>query len=253
MPPGITSTSRPALTEVDRIVRVVVKHPREAFGGPAVIEAEWRDLGFTAPPDLARAIEEYDRFLALIGQSGAEILSLPKGEGVGLDSLYTRDASIVCDRGVILCAMGKPLRAGEPSAQAVAFRDVGHSHRRPHRTAWHARRRRRRLARCAHDRRGPRLPHERRRHPAASCPARRLDRRADRGATAPLARAWRRLSPDVDHQPCRRRPGRGLLAAHARAVPRAAPRTRLASWWTYPTRSSIRWAPTCWRLRHDTP
>jgi len=125
MPPGITSTSRPALTEVDRIVRVVVKHPREAFGGPAVIEAQWRDLGFTAPPDLARAIEEYDRFLALIGRSGAEILSLPKGEGVGLDSLYTRDASIVCDRGVILCAMGKPLRAGEPSAQEVAFREWG--------------------------------------------------------------------------------------------------------------------------------
>jgi N-dimethylarginine dimethylaminohydrolase len=125
MPPGITSTSRPALTEVDRIVRVVVKHPREAFGGPAVIEAEWHDLGFTSPPDFARAIEEYDRFLALIGQSGAEILLLPKGEGVGLDSLYARDASIVCDRGVILCAMGKPLRAGEPAAQGVAFREWG--------------------------------------------------------------------------------------------------------------------------------
>ena len=113
------------LSEVDRIARVIVKHPRDAFGGPGAIEAEWRDLGFTAPPDLARAIEEYDDFLTLIGQSGAEILSLPKGEGVGLDSLYTRDASIVSERGLILCAMGKLLRAGEPAAQAAAFKTWG--------------------------------------------------------------------------------------------------------------------------------
>ena len=113
------------LSEVDRITRLVVKHARDAFGGPEVIDSQWRDLGFTGPPDFARAIDEYDRFLALIGQSGAEILSLPKGEGVGLDSLYARDASIVCDRGVILCAMGKPLRAGEPSAQGVAFGEWG--------------------------------------------------------------------------------------------------------------------------------
>jgi N-dimethylarginine dimethylaminohydrolase len=113
------------LSEVDRIARVIVKHPRDAFGGPGAIEAEWRDLGFTAPPDLARAIEEYDDFLTLIGQSGAEILSLPKGESVGLDSLYTRDASIVSERGLILCAMGKLLRAGEPAAQAAAFKTWG--------------------------------------------------------------------------------------------------------------------------------
>ena len=113
------------LSEVDRIARVVVKHPKQAFGEPGAIEAEWRDLGFTAPPDLARAVEEYDRFLALIGQSGAEILSLPKGEGVGLDSLYTRDATIISGRGVILCAMGKLLRAGEPAAQAAAFETWG--------------------------------------------------------------------------------------------------------------------------------
>ena len=113
------------LSEVDRIARLVVKHPRDAFGGPEVIDSQWRDLGFTGPPDFARAIDEYDRFLALIGQGGAEILSLPKGDGVGLDSLYARDASIVCDRGIILCAMGKPLRAGEPSAQGVAFKEWG--------------------------------------------------------------------------------------------------------------------------------
>src|SRR5262245_33217251 len=114
-----------SLSETDRLTRVVVKHPRDAFGNPAAIESEWRALGFTAPPDLGRALDEYGRFLALIGQSGAEILSLPPGDGVGLDSLYARDASIVCDRGVIFCAMGKSLRAGEPAAQAAAFASWG--------------------------------------------------------------------------------------------------------------------------------
>jgi N-dimethylarginine dimethylaminohydrolase len=113
------------LSEVDRIARLVVKHPRDAFGGPARIQAEWRELGFTAPPDFAHAIEEYDRFLDLLGRSGAEILSLPAGHEVGLDSVYVRDASIVCDRGVILCAMGKPQRIGEPAAQEAAFAEWG--------------------------------------------------------------------------------------------------------------------------------
>jgi len=44
---------------------------------------------------------------------------------VGLDSLYVRDASIVCEGGVILCNMGKPQRRTEPAAQEVAFRAAG--------------------------------------------------------------------------------------------------------------------------------
>jgi N-dimethylarginine dimethylaminohydrolase len=44
---------------------------------------------------------------------------------VGLDSIYVRDASIVCDRGVVICSMGKPLRETEPVAQAEAYRSLG--------------------------------------------------------------------------------------------------------------------------------
>ncbi len=50
---------------------------------------------------------------------------LPKADGVGLDSIYVRDASVVCDRGVILCNMGKPQRAPEPGAQEAALRLLG--------------------------------------------------------------------------------------------------------------------------------
>ena len=45
-----------------------------------------------------------------------------RSDAATLDSIYVRDASIVCERGVILCRMGKPQRAGEPEAQDGAFR-----------------------------------------------------------------------------------------------------------------------------------
>ena len=107
------------------LVEVVVKHARDAFSDPARIEREWRDLNFTAPPDLARACEEHDAFLALLRHSGAEIRSLPPGTDVGLDAIYARDASVVTPAGVVLCRMGKRQRSGEPAAQEHAFRTWG--------------------------------------------------------------------------------------------------------------------------------
>ena len=112
-------------SEVGTITRLVVKHARNAFRSPAAIAAEWQALNFTAPPDFARAIEQYEGFLALLRSSGCEITLLPKAQGVGLDSIYVRDPAIVCDLGVILCHMGKPQREGEPAAQESALCALG--------------------------------------------------------------------------------------------------------------------------------
>jgi N-dimethylarginine dimethylaminohydrolase len=113
-----------AQSEVGSIARLVVKHARDAFQAPEAIAEEWRALNFTAAPDFARAVEQYDAFLELLRSSDSEILMLPKTDGVGLDSIYVRDASVVCDRGVILCNMGKAQRAGEPVAQEAALRPL---------------------------------------------------------------------------------------------------------------------------------
>jgi N-dimethylarginine dimethylaminohydrolase len=121
----MTGTARPRLSETGRITRLIVKHPRDAFLGPDAIAAEWRALNFTGPPDFARALVEYDRFLGLVSRAGAELCSLPPCAGVGLDSIYVRDASVVCDQGVILCRMGKAARQGEPAAQQAAFGALG--------------------------------------------------------------------------------------------------------------------------------
>lgn len=105
--------------------RLLLKHARDAFGSPAAIAAEWRPLNFTAEPDYGLALAQYDRFIELLRASGTAIDFLPAAAGTGLDSIYVRDASIVSDRGTILCRMGKPARAGEPSAQTSAFNALG--------------------------------------------------------------------------------------------------------------------------------
>lgn len=107
--------------EFGRLIRVVVKSPRDAFGGDAAIAREWRDLHFTAPPDFARSLDEYGRFCDLLSSIGAQVLSLPAADDTGLDSLYARDASVLSPAGIVLCRMGKPQRAAEPAAQGRAF------------------------------------------------------------------------------------------------------------------------------------
>ncbi len=112
-------------SEYGAITQLVVKHARDAFRDAKTIAAEWQALNFTAAPDYARALVEYDRFLEFLRASGCEITLLPGAENVGMDSIYVRDAAVICDRGVILCHMGKALRQGEPAAQEVAFRALG--------------------------------------------------------------------------------------------------------------------------------
>src|SRR5437762_11880073 len=114
-----------AQSEVGTLSRVVVKHARDAFVSQAAIDAQWRALNFTAPPQFDNAVAEYDRFVEAVAAAGAQPHFVPASDHVGLDSIYVRDASIVCDRGVVLCSMGKPLRETEPDAQEQTYRTLG--------------------------------------------------------------------------------------------------------------------------------
>lgn len=116
-----------ALNETSRLTAVLVKHARDAFVSQDVIDAQWKSLNFTAPPDFARAAAEYDAFLEIISGTGAQVCELPRNERLTLDSIYTRDASIVCAQGTVLCSMGKPERAAEPAVQEQVLQDRGWS------------------------------------------------------------------------------------------------------------------------------
>ena len=112
-------------SEVGVLKRVVVKHVRDAFVSEEAVEAEWEGLGYLHRPDLATALKEYDAYVDLLRGFGIEPLFLPRSDGVGLDSIYTRDAAVVTDRGTILCNMGKEARRGEPGAQGSAYEAWG--------------------------------------------------------------------------------------------------------------------------------
>ena len=112
-------------SDISTLTRVALKHPRDAFVDEQTIAAEWGPLNFSAPPDLSRAIDEFDRFSDAVRSAGADVRLIPRDERTTLDSIYVRDASIVCDRGVILCRMGKPARQNEPAAQRDAFAGMG--------------------------------------------------------------------------------------------------------------------------------
>ena len=110
-----------ALTEFGRLRSVLVKRPQEAFVDARTIAAQWQALNFSAAPDLARAIDEHDRFVGILQSAGADVHRLPRDPATTLDSIYARDASIVSPRGVIFCSMGKPAREAEPAAQERAL------------------------------------------------------------------------------------------------------------------------------------
>jgi N-dimethylarginine dimethylaminohydrolase len=107
--------------EFGRLTHVAVKHARDAFVSPDVIARQWESHGFTAAPDFDAACREHDAFLEILARHGVESTLLPADAGTTIDSIYARDASLVTPRGLVLCAMGKAARAGEPAAQGRAF------------------------------------------------------------------------------------------------------------------------------------
>ncbi len=109
-------------SDVGKLRTLVMKHVRDAFVGDAAIDTQWQQLNYAGRPDLARAIDEYDRLVALLERFSIDIQFLPPDNSVGMDSLYARDAAIATDKGMILCSMGKPERRTEPSALLGALR-----------------------------------------------------------------------------------------------------------------------------------
>jgi len=112
-------------SDVAPIQTVLLKHARDAFRDQPTVDGQWEGLGYFSRPDFAGATEEYDRFVELFESLGVAVHLIPFASGTGLDSMYVRDAAVVCDRGAILCQMGKDARDGEPAAVERACRRAG--------------------------------------------------------------------------------------------------------------------------------
>jgi len=103
-------------SEVNQIKNLLIKHPGDAFISQRSIQAQWKELNYSEPPALNKAIEEYDNFLRILRDFVPEIHFLPQDDRTGLDSIYVHDQLIITDKGAILCRMGKEKRHAEPSA-----------------------------------------------------------------------------------------------------------------------------------------
>lgn len=113
-----------AFNEYAAIERVALGSPDDLFRD-SVIARDWRALNFTAPPDAGLAVEQYAAFAELISAYGARVDLFPPADGLTLDAIYVRDASVVTPRGVVLCRMGKQARQHEPAAQGRALSALG--------------------------------------------------------------------------------------------------------------------------------
>jgi N-dimethylarginine dimethylaminohydrolase len=112
-------------SDVEPLRRVLVRRAEDAFGSPAIVHDSWRELGYRGAPDIGAAKAEHEAFVEILQGAGAEVLYLEHDSALGMDSLYPRDASILCRDGAILCRMGKATRAAEPRAHRDAYERLG--------------------------------------------------------------------------------------------------------------------------------
>ncbi len=98
--------------------RVMVCPPGNAGWNDPRKASAWRELGFQHAPDFAVAQSQHQTLCRLLGESGAEVLNLPAADSLTLDSVYTHDASLATDYGLVLMNPGKKNRVAEARAHA---------------------------------------------------------------------------------------------------------------------------------------
>ena len=108
-----------------RLLRVMVCPPGNAGWDIAGKAAAWRELGFRHAPDFAVAQEQHDILCGLLGDCGAEVLRLPSTASLTLDAVYTHDASLATDHGLVLMNPAKKNRVAEAQAHASFCGQLG--------------------------------------------------------------------------------------------------------------------------------
>jgi len=112
-------------SEYRPIKRILVKHPRDAYGSQSEADANWKDLGYPAPVSYSTVTREFEAFVKILDKFVPTISYLPAASGTGLDSLYTHDPIVPTNKGIIMMNMGKPQRRNEAAAMEAYFKTEG--------------------------------------------------------------------------------------------------------------------------------
>jgi N-dimethylarginine dimethylaminohydrolase len=110
---------------VGSLKRVLVCSPADAGWSNPKEVARWRELGFHHQPSVRSAQTQHDGLCRELQAAGAEILRLPASGPLSLDAVYTHDASLMTDFGVILMNPGKTNRIAEGAAHRDAYERAG--------------------------------------------------------------------------------------------------------------------------------
>jgi N-dimethylarginine dimethylaminohydrolase len=105
--------------------KVAIRTSAVAFSSDARIDAEWKKLNYHSRPDLKGANTEYAAVEKMLAATGAEVIRLPDGDGLTLDSLYAHDALVITPRGLVRPHMGKPARRLEPKVNGAYLESLG--------------------------------------------------------------------------------------------------------------------------------
>ena len=109
---------------VDPIIRVLIKHPKDAYQNQAKVNEQSPQLHYFGIPDFKKALADYEKLVGFLESSGVEIHFLPADDTTSLDSVYTHDPCVISNGGVILCTMGKEARVPESKAMASYFESI---------------------------------------------------------------------------------------------------------------------------------
>jgi len=105
--------------------RVLVCSPRTAGWDQPERLARWRELGFHHAPDFSVAQSQHEILCRELQLAGAEVIELKPDTRLSLDAVYTHDASLATDFGLLVMRPGKDNRVAEGGHQSACAAQVG--------------------------------------------------------------------------------------------------------------------------------
>jgi len=110
---------------VDTLRKVMVCSPQAAGWNSPDRLAQSGDLGFPRPPVFSMAEKQHRALCKILEEAGVEVVHLPASPSLTLDAVYTHDASLPTDFGLIAMHPGKANRLPEAAEHRDFCRDLG--------------------------------------------------------------------------------------------------------------------------------
>jgi N-dimethylarginine dimethylaminohydrolase len=105
--------------------RVLVCSPHTAGWDQSERLARWRELGFHHAPDVSVAQSQHEILCRELQLAGAELIELKRDTKLSLDAVYTHDASLATDFGLLVMRPGKENRLAEGGHQSKCAAQIG--------------------------------------------------------------------------------------------------------------------------------